>query len=311
MMINKEIFKMDNIKRTNQLKHIFGLWLSCLLLFSYGCEDPIEVNLEDGGTQLVVDGWIDNLAEPQIITLSLSQQYFDNTPPPRVTDAEVTITRQDGAVFDFVHDEQGQYVWTPNGSSLGDTDDIFTLKINYNNSLYTSTNTIHRTQVIDSIGVEFREDEILLDDGLYAQFYARDFAGIGDTYWIKTFRNGQYLEKSQELNIAYDAGFDAGTGIDGLIFIPPIRELVNPLDDDLLSVPYTDGDEIRIEIHSISNQAFNFLEIARDQINNGDNGIFSIPLANTRTNIQNDDGQMVLGFFNIAGVSRLTKIVEE
>lgn len=292
------------------MKHPIAIFLVSLI-FIYGCEDPIEVELEDGGTQLVVDAWINNLEEPQVITLSLSQQYFDNTFPPSVTDAEVKVVRQDGVEFEFLHDENGAYIWESNGTSMGTTDDVFTLEINYNNSIYSSTNVIHRTPTIDSIGIEFRENEILVDDGLYAQFFARDFAGLGDTYWIKTFKNGEYLEKSQELNIAYDAGFDAGTGIDGLIFIPPIRELANALNDDLLPVPYVAGDEIRVEIHSLSNEAFNFLEIARDQINNGDNGIFSIPLANTRTNVVNSDGLLVLGFFNIAGVSTNSKLITE
>ena len=74
--------------------------------------------------------------------------------------------------------------------------------------------------------------------------------------------------------------------------------------------PYNEGDVVRVEIHSISNEAFNFLEVARDQINNGDNGIFSIPLANTRTNITSEEGKAVLGFFNIAAVSSASILVE-
>ena len=76
-------------------------------------------------------------------------------------------------------------------------------------------------------------------------------------------------------------------------------------------MPYEEGDTVLVELHSINNQAFNFLEIARDQINNGDNGIFSIPLANTRSNITASDDSLVLGFFNVAGVSTNSRIVGE
>lgn len=295
------------------MKHInIYILLACtMVILVMSCEDPIDVTLEDGGVQLVVDAWISNLPEDQVITLTSSQQYFDSSQPPAVTDASVSILSSSGEVFSFEHRGEGRYVWTSNNQTFGSVGDVMELKVDYENSVYSSSATILRVPVIDSIGFEFREDEIFLDDGLYAQFYSRDPMGLGDTYWIKTFYNGEYLDKSQELNIAYDAGFDAGTGIDGLIFIPPVREFVNRLDEDLLSIPYEVGDTVRVEIHSISNQAFNFLEIARDQINNGDNGIFSIPLANARTNITADDGSQVLGFFNVSAVESKERIAGE
>jgi len=285
------------------------LFISVCLLWS--CEDVIQVDLENGGVALVVDAWVDDLPIDQKIRLSLSQPYFDRSAPPIVTDASIMLTRQDGETFEFIHDLNGTYIWVSEGQTLGQVGDSFVLAVAFESDNYTATATINRVPEIDSIGIEFREDEIFADDGLYAQFFSRDPVGLGDTYWIKTFRNGAYLEKSQELNLAYDAGFDAGTGVDGLIFIPPIRELVNELSEDLLPTPYAPGDEIRVEIHSISNAAFDFLERARDQINNGDNGIFSIPLANTRTNVSEANGRQVLGFFNVAAVSSMTEVVEE
>ena len=49
-------------------------------------------------------------------------------------------------------------------------------------------------------------------------FFARDPFGAGDTYWIKTYKNGSFLNKPQELNIAYDAAFDGGSASDGIVF---------------------------------------------------------------------------------------------
>ena len=294
--------------------HIKGAWIGiCLVLLTIfmSCEDPIDVDLEDGGVQLVVDAWLDNRVEDQEIVLTLSQSYFNSADPQVIRDAQVVVNRNDGTIFEFSHIADGRYVWASEGQSIGVEGDVFTLNIDYNNRSYSSSTEIHRVPVIDSVGVEFREDEIFSDDGFFTQFFARDPMGIGDAYWIKTFHNGSFLNKSQELNIAYDAGFDAGSGIDGLIFIPPIRELTNRLDENLLPMPYEEGDTVLVELHSINNQAFNFLEIARDQINNGDNGIFSIPLANTRSNITASDDSLVLGFFNVAGVSTNSRVVGE
>lgn len=314
MKIKKSAVKKSDMTKSMLIENTKTTCLAmciAIMMTMMSCEDPIDVPLQDGGVQVVVDAWIDNQVKDQEIVLSLSQPYFDSTQPEIIRDAQVVVNRDDGASFDFSHIGDGRYVWSSNGESLGNEGDVFTLNVDYDNLNYTSTSIIHRVPVIDSVGVEFRVDEIFLDDGYYTQFYARDPMGKGDTYWIKTFHNGAYLDKSQELNIAYDAGFDAGSGVDGLIFIPPLRELTNRLDEDLLSVPYELGDTVSVELHSINNQAFNFLEIARDQINNGDNGIFSIPLANPRGNITASDGSLVLGFFNVAGVSKNSRVIGE
>ena len=304
---------LDNYKFSTMAScwRIDGIILIFILsLGLWSCEDVIQVELEDGGEALVVDAWLNTLEVDQEILLSAAQTYFDGSAPQGIVSAEVLLRRNDGAIFTFLHDEGGKYIWPYASGGLGEVGDSFQLEINYDGQSFQGQSELRRVPQIDSIGIEFREDELFFDDGLYAQFFARDFIGGGDTYWIRTYKNGDFLSKTQSINLAFDAGFDAGTGVDGLIFIPPIRELINELDEDLLQVPYEVGDEIRVEIHSISNEAFDFMEIARDQINNGDNGIFSIPLANTRTNISSTGGLPVLGFFNMAAVSTRTRIVE-
>jgi len=244
--------------------------------------------------------------------LSQSQAFFDNSIPEAIADASVRVIRDDGEIFTFDFDDDlDLYRWSADNARLGEVGDGFILEISIGSEVYTANSTILRVPDIDSIGVEFRENEVFSEDGLYTEFFARDFVGRGDSYWIRTFKNGNLLDKAQELNIAFDAGFDGGSGIDGLIFIPPIRDLSNELDDDSLPLPWEIDEEIRVEIHSISNSAFNFLEIARDQISNGDNGLFSVPQANTRTNITGTDDLDILGFFNVAGVSVSTKIITE
>jgi hypothetical protein len=90
-------------------------------------------------------------------------------------------------------------------------------------------------------------------------------------YGRKAYKNGVFLNKPTELNIAYDAAFDAGGGIDGITFITPIRELINRFpdpdtDDDFETAQYVADDQVHVEIHSIINEVFMFLQMARDQI---------------------------------------------
>ncbi len=292
-------------------------YLNLMLLVVLGffvfsaCEDVIDVELQEGETSLVVDGWIDNLAREQVITLTLSQAFFDNTTPTGIEDAVVSLQRSDNSQIQFIHQGSGRYVHDGSVETLGGIGEVLDLSIEYEGNLYTASSRINRVPMLDSIGVEFREDDIFSPDGLFAQFFARDPIGRGDTYWIKTFVNDTFLGLPQELNIAFDAGFDGGSGLDGIVFISPIRELINRLDEDNLQIPYEEGDRVLVEIHSISNEGFQFLETARDQITNGDNGLFAIPQANTRTNVESNGGLPVLGFFNVAGVSERSRVIGE
>lgn len=283
-----------------------------LIVFLFSCEDVIDVDVESAAGDLVIDAWIDNRAQDQQIRLTLAQGYFDNSTLIGAEGAAVAVTNITQQVeHPFVEASSGVYRWNANTTGqLGQVGDELILNIDYNGEQYSAQTIIKRIPALDSITQEFVDDEVFLDDGIYTEFFARDFEGTGDAYWIKTFKNGQFLNDAQELNIAFDAGFDAGSMIDGIIFIPPIRDLVNELDSDGLQIPWQAGEEIKVELHSLSEEAFNFLEITRDQINNGSNGIFALPLANVRSNISKRDGSSALGFFNIAAVSSREKTIQ-
>jgi len=290
-------------------KYIYPI-LALFLVTS--CEDPIDVQLDDAEEQLIVDAWIDNRSTIQEIRLSKTLPYFTAEFTPGVENAEVVVRNSQGEVFNFEYTTDGIYTYDfSDGASIGNVGDSFELDINVDGKSYTSETTMNRVPVIDSLTQEFREDEIFLDDGIYCQFFARDFDGLGDTYWIKSYKNGQFLNRPFEINLAYDAGFDSGGEVDGIVFIYPLRDLVNEVDQDGVPVPWATGDEIKVEIHSISNDAFAFMEIMRDQLINSNSGIFAEPLANTRGNVIDISGEeTVLGVFNVAAVSEAERVIE-
>ncbi len=288
------------------------------LVLLTGCEDVIDVELQEAPAQLVVDAWLNNKPEEQVIKLSLSQPYFDSQLAAGVEDANIAVENNNGKIMVFNHQGEGRYTWTPApGETIGAVGDTFNLGIELDGAIYLAASTMKRVPPIDSITYEFRTDELIGPDGIYAAFFARDFPGRGDTYWIKAFKNGVFLNKPAEINIAFDAGFDAGADSDGLVFLTPIREAINRIpdednpEDDIEVPPYAEGDSVYVEIHSITTEAFTFMEIARDQMTNGDNGIFSIPIANTRGNIVNlETGEFVLGMFCVSAVEGLGTRIE-
>ena len=291
--------------------HIFLMLISSLGLFS--CEKDIFPELETSDPQFVVDAFITNQPGKQHIRLAQSLPYFEANTLPPVRNAQVRITDDLGNTYDFVDTlEAGLYTWTPpaSDSTFGSIGREYSLEIRSGNSIITSIESMNRVPDVDTIEFFFEEESAFNAEGYVAEFFARDIPGPGDTYWIKTFKNGNYLNLPSEINVAYDAAFSAGGNVDGQTFILPIRRSVNPLDeneDGSLKKAYEPGDSIRVEIHSISNNAFNFFLQAQEQIDRpgGFGELFAVPLANLPTNL-NATGQWegrVVGFFNVAAVS--------
>jgi len=291
------------------MKKLFIYIITPLFFLMTACEDFIEVELADADQLVVVDAWLDNTLNEQVITLTQSVPYFDSTTVASITDATVVVTSSTGQIFDFAHTTDGKYTWNGN-QPLGEIGDDFSLNISHGNDNYTASTSLFRVPVIDSIRTYFEEDDPFNDDGIFAEFISRDLVGPDDTYWIKTYKDGVFFNQPSEINIAWDAGFDSGAGADGLIFIPPVRFLTNEIDDIGALLPWNVGEVCRVEIHSISNEAFGFLELMRDQLLNGNNGIFAEPLANTIGNISTNGEKTVLGVFNVAGVSSMERVIE-
>ncbi len=301
----------------------YSLIVALFIAIIFSCQDPIDVELSPTNGQVNVDAWLTDQSETQVIKLRRVSPYFDSSPSPIITGATVTVVDDLGNTFEFEETNQtGNYTWTPTaGETLGEVGRQFFLNIDINGKQYISSSTMNRIMPIDSLVSTFLEEEFGQAEGYYAELFARDFPGVGDTYWIKTFKNGEFLNKAREISIVYDAAFTAGGGVDGVTFIAPIRQSVNrspDLDDeseDSFDVaPWAAGDSIRVEIHSINQGAFSFLEESFTQMTLGDAALFAEPPANVPTNIipvnVDDPADEAVGFFNVSAVSQTGYIIQ-
>ncbi|MEM9928202.1 MAG: DUF4249 domain-containing protein [Bacteroidota bacterium] len=295
---------------------IFSLLIFTALFF--GCEDPVTLDSRFEGPELVVDAWLNNISEPQTIILTESQDYYANRLPTPVTDAQVVVCEtMDGLpttnCFLFEHEGEGRYVWNPApGQTLGEVGTKFGLGIQRGEEQYAAVTTMNRTASIDSLSFQFEEEALGLEEGLYAQIYARDPVGQGDAYLIRSTINDTLLIRPAELSIAYDATFSPGNDADGITFIFPIRFSINKTDDDGAPVPLEDGEKVAVEIISLSQEAYLFLRIAQEQVNNGQSGLFDLPVANSPGNVFNvATEENILGFFNVAASARIERTVGE
>ena len=289
------------------------------LIVFISCEEIIYPDLESKTPILVVDAWLNNQNESQTIILSSSQDYLDSTSTKFIDGAEVYIINDNGDKFNFTEKDKGKYIWNPdsNFSNLGDVGTEFFLNISYNGEKITGSSTLNRTSIIDSINFvkgEFPENSY------YAEFWSNEKEGVGDAYWIKSYKNGVKQVRSQDIITCIDAGASSeGAIIDGIPFIPPIRRAVTRFERDEISdefkSPFEYGDSLYVEIHSIPFEAFDFLNKVSIQIDRqgGFGELFAVSLANSPTNltVENNSNFPVVGFFCVSAVNGMGNILDD
>jgi Domain of unknown function (DUF4249) len=294
------------------MKPIYFLLMIASGLMFTACEQTISPELETAKPVYVVDAFINNKLDTQKIRITYSQPYFEAIVPPGVSGASVTVKDQDDNTYVFTEDPKtkGNYIWL--SGNFGEQGQVYALFVEVNGeSLHSSPCRMGRVPEIDSITFETDKNRIGQSKKFYfGQFWSNDIAGAGDTYWIKGYKNGVLLNKPSEINLAYDAGFTKGSRIDGITFIQPIRNAINPQDtdsNDQSVSPYSPGDSVYVEIHSLTEASFDYLNQVVTETNRpgGFSELFARPLANVSTNIYNDNpnGTKAVGFFNVAAVS--------
>jgi hypothetical protein len=315
----------------------FNLYFPILLIIlSIGfssCEKVIDIDLEEGESQLVVDAFItfyyDSVAlnsgiENQVIKLRKTAAYFNNTPAPPALGATVKVTDILGRTFNFNDDNNdGDYTYTGpfllslTNPPMGFPGNFYQLDIKYNGEEFTSQAYMDSVPRIDSLKFVFQEQAIQGPDTLKAGYTVdqiltrgsdgvltptKDVNGEGTCYWFKTFKNEKFYNKPGQMNLAYDAAF--GPGSDNVAFIPPIIFNLSPERFDSL-------DQVRVECWSIGLPAYYFLTLAQAQMTN--EGLFATPPTNVPTNITNknkDSKVKAVGWFGAASVSRITQVVK-
>lgn len=276
----------------NTLITIFGI-----ALFS-SCEDVIDINLDEGQSQLTVEAIMTNDLSKQVIYLKETIPYFDDiTNTPVIDNGTVFIVSSANDTFHFNAEGNGAYGYQPTIGKNFVMGETYTLSVKLTSEEYTAETVLTPTAQYDSLVYEYREEKLQFGEGFYAEMHAIDRPEKGNTYWVRTFRNDTFLNDAEFINWSYDGGFSPGE-INGKEFIYPIRYFsINDLEE-----PYEMGDKVRVEILSIPVNFFYFLQEMQTQMMN--EGLFATPPANVRTNIINNSGsgRKGTGFFIVCDI---------
>jgi hypothetical protein len=285
-------------------KFLFSALLSGLLVFT-SCEDPIEVAIPEGETLFVVDAFITDAQQVQQVKLSTTSPYFSNTNVPVVTGGIVKLTDLvNGKVYSFSDLGTGYYAFSPSpADSFGIVGHDYRLDVNWNGYEYYSFSRLNRTTPIDTLIFVYEEGGQGFSKGYYPYIYGKDQTGANDFYWLKTYKNGIYINNPQNINVVEDGG---GDGTDGLSFIPPNAFFnVTPFDAPYKLVNDNGMPDVcKVECYSINENTYEFLLQAQVQMTNSSSGLFATTPENVRTNITPvGNAPKAIGWFNMGAIS--------
>lgn len=255
------------------------------------CDDPIDVKIDQGPVRLVVDGWLYYNATtptltPDTVKLRYTSGYFSNSPAPRATNGFVTISDNTGLIDTLLEAAPGNYVTRKTVREIGRS---YKLTVKIDGQTYEAFTGMKPVPLIDSVKAIYSDkDRGPRGKGFYLFYFGPENTGSGDFYRFKLYENRRFLNSPEDLAFTDDRFLKNETYIDSL---------------EINFAPFKEGDTIRTETLSISEDAFYFLTEMQSQINNG--GLFAQPPANVRCNVKNvnPDGPEAQGYFGASGLT--------
>jgi Domain of unknown function (DUF4249) len=229
------------------------------ILFFVSCEKDIDIELKESEPRLVVEGSIENGANPTVV-LTKSLDYFGTITPELlfssfVRNAVVTIT-EGSAIYPLLEDSvpltNGAYFYFYRSNSLiGKLNTSYTLNITADGRNYSATTTIPQiTRIIDSL---WSEKAPVQDTTLYRMMIrATDRPGFGDyiRYFTKT--------NSEPFFPGFNSVFDDQV-IDGKTYTIQVDRGINKnIDGEDTDIFYNRGDTATLKLCNIDRTTFDF-----------------------------------------------------
>ncbi|WP_369995919.1 DUF4249 domain-containing protein [Winogradskyella sp.] len=267
------------------------IYVFMMFILFLGCEDVIDVNLNEAQPRLVIEAsinWLKNTTgNEQNIKLSLSSPFYDDDIVP-ANNATVIITDENNTTFIFTeNNETGIYT---NNNFIPAIDRTYTLTIDYNNEVYTATETLKSVVPIDY--VEQNNDGGFAGEDIELKAYYTDPANE-DNYYFFEFISDIPVTPTLEV---YEDEFTNGNQIFGYY----TEEDLEP------------GDIVTIRNYGVSQQFYEFMFILLQQSSDEGGGPFETQPATVRGNCinQTNPENYPYGYFRLSEVDEIIYTVE-
>ncbi len=267
------------------------------LVLAMSCEDPIEIDIPDGPERLVVEGWITDQPGPYEIKLSVTNNFNDTAPNPKVENALVRVMDNLGGVFEFVEISSGTYVSSSEWKGQVDVQYTCMIILPDGTEIVSTPEPLNSVPEIDSLFYKEVFPANIVDGIIQEEFFLgstiQDPANMDNFYRWRITQNGNPLIDVESIIIFSDRFVD---GNDFQLEVPQL--LFGRLDT------------IIVRQESISEKAFDYYDllIAQATTLGQSSGTAPAILRGNMVNRSNPE-EIVLGYFGAAAITADTIII--
>jgi len=273
-------------------KFITHIALIAFIIFQFGCEDVVDIPLENASPKLVIDANIKwqkgTIGDKQTIKLSLTNDFYSSE-ITIASGAIVTVTDSDNTVFDFYQIANSpEYVCN---NFVPVINKNYTLRVIYKGESYTATNKLMATPTIDDIQQE-TVPGIDGEDSIQIKFFYQD-NGAEDNFYLVGAKNP--LLSVKEFGVISDEFFQ-GNRMFGFYTNEKLDR----------------GSTLKFSLQGITQSYYNYMNklIAMSSSNGGNP--FATPTATLRGNVLNitNPENYPLGYFSLTEIDTKDYLVQ-
>ncbi len=271
--------------------------LTILTLFILSCEQVVVIPLPSEQGLLVVEGWLTNEVERQYVRLSQSNS-FSGTINPIITDATVLVQLRNGPSQTYSYISNGNYLSDTPYSGIEGEEYRLSIVLRNGDLIRSTWTTIEANTEIVLLSVDSFEENDPDNPGqtktvFFPRITARDSANYENYYRWMLFKNGSQLTEPESIILQNDRFFDGN-------FIPNLFD----------AYEYDINDNMKVELHSITREAFDYLSLLKSQTSTLSAAASTTPaiVPGNISNISKPE-ETILGFFGTRSISADSLIV--
>jgi len=249
----------------------------------FGCEQKIDLKLNDAAPKIVIEGWVTDEPGPYEFKVSRSSPYLGDGADIHVSGALLVLRDDLGAVDTLIESSPGWYRTT---TMQGQREHNYFLDVTVEGQKYSASNYLPRINPLLGTGYEYN-DTMVFGAGYYVGLLAQEPAGRGDFYQFRFTRNDTVFNSIADLLVSDDVFVDG------------------QLSPFLFPYPNRLGDSVVVEVRAISAKTYDFF-VTLFQQGTGAGGPFASVPDNLATNFDNG----AVGWFGAAAVVKDTLVIQ-
>lgn len=275
------------------MKKLHSIITILLLSALFACEETITLDLDQTESAIVIEGLITDKPGKQYVKISRTAGFYDEGATEKITTASVIVTDDLGNTITFNHNPENKTgkegFYFASDSFVGKIGRTYSLSAVVEGKSYQAEDELLPVTTIDSLSYRINEDQQddpkILNRIYELLTFMKEPQDTKDYYLFKYYRNDTINTFNQSTDVYFADDQGVGEDIDG--FASPVY--------------FEMGDSARIELHSLSRNAFLFYSDLSSLLNS-DGGMISPPPVNPRSNLSNG----ALGFFRTSAINSRT-----